>query len=564
MSVRNSRDSEDLLSISHPGNPGVRPPLRAMTRVSMVLGLFFSILLELWILSLRIRVYGADAERDKMEALFRRQARRFRQTAEVMGGLLVKVGQFLSSRVDLLPQPYIQELGALQDSVQPAPWPDIQKILEHELGHVSQLFATFDPDPIASASLGQVYRADTWTGQTLAVKIQRPDIDRIVTIDLRALRLVVALTTHLTRFGRTFDLMALFQEFHRTVHEELDYNLEAEHARLIAEEGAGFGWLVVPEVYADLSTRRVLSMAYHPGIKISDVDALTRAGHSRTVLAERIIHLYLHMVMDTGFFHADPHPGNILVDGDGRIVLLDHGMTGRIPQVARRQIRRLFVGVSERRASLIVDSLLALGVVRPDADIRRLRARAGYLLERYYAETLTDVTQLDLDSLFHDLEQLVRDEPIQFPASFAFLGRAISMLMGLAEMLDPSVNLINLFRPYAERFVTEDAGGRIGYLAHRVQDWAGSVVALPPVALRVLRQAEDGELETAIRWSAGTEALNRLGRQVGGLIAALYVTGFSVLGIWLLTLGWTESAYFAFGWAGLQLVWRWYRNRRSR
>ena len=564
MSSRNSGNSEDALSISQPGSPRVRPPMRALVRVTMVLSLFFSILLELWTLSLRIRIYGADAERDRMEAVFRRQARRFRRTAEIMGGLLVKVGQFLSSRVDILPQPYIQELGALQDSVQPAPWPAIKAILDHELGDVSHVFRSFETTPIASASLGQVYRAETWTGQMLAVKIQRPDIDRIVAIDLRAIRLVVAFTTYLTTFGRTFDLVALFQEFQRTVHEELDYDLEAAHARRIAGEGAEFPWLVVPGVYDDFSTRRVLSMDYRPGIKISEVGALTAAGHSRTVLAERIIHLYLHMVMDTGFFHADPHPGNLLVDDEGRIILLDHGMTGQITQGARRQIRRLFVGVSERRAPLIVDSLLGLGILRPDADVRRLRARAAYLLERYYAETLTDVTQLDLDSLFRDLEQLVRDEPIQFPASFAFLGRAISMLMGLAEMLDPSVNLINLFRPYAQRFVTEESGGTVGYLARRVQDWAGSVVSLPPVALRVLRQAEDGELEASIRWAEGSESLRRIGRQVGSLTAALYFTGFAVLGVWLLTLGWKESAYFAFAWAALQLLWRWLRSRRFR
>jgi len=564
MSSRNSGHSADTVSIAQPGDPRVRPPMRALVRVTMVLGLFFSTMLELWLLSLRIRLYGAESERDRADALFRRQARRFRRTAELMGGLLVKVGQFLSSRVDLLPAPYIQELGALQDSVKPAPWRGIEAILNRELGAVSELFRRFDQTPIASASLGQVYRAETWTGQLLAVKIQRPEIDRIVAIDLRALRLVVGLTAHLTRFGRTFDLMALFEEFERTVHQELDYDLEAENARRIREDGAMFPWLVVPAVHADFSTRRVLAMDYRPGIKISDVAALEAAGHSRTVLAERIIHLYLHMVMDTGFFHADPHPGNLLVDDDGRVILLDHGMTGQITGVARRQIRRLFVGISERRPPLIVDSLLALGVIRPEADLRRLRARAAYLLERYYAETLSDVTQLDLDGLFHDLEQLVREEPIQFPAAFAFLGRAISMLVGLAEMLDPSINLIHLFKPYAERFVTEDAGGRIGYLARRVQDWAGSVAALPPVALRVFRQLEDGELEAGIRWAEGSQHLRSLGRQIGGLTAALYVTGFAVLGVWLLTLGWTESADLAFAWAALQLVWRWYRSRRHR
>ncbi len=554
----------DAISIAHPGAERGRVPIRPAVRVFMVLRLFFSILFELWFLQIRVRVYGRDAVRPQLDPLFRRQARRFRRTAEIMGGLLVKVGQFLSSRVDVLPQPYIQELQSLQDAVQPDPWPALEAILAHELPDKDRLFRSFDPEPLASASLGQVYRAEAWSGQALAVKIQRPHIAAIVAADLRALRIVVTLTRRLTSFGRTFDLAALFEEFRRTIYEELDYEHESANAARIAEDCRDLPWLKVPTVYHELSTRHVLAMELCTGIKISDLAGLDRAGVSRKQLAERVIHLYLHMVMNTGFFHADPHAGNILVEPDGRIVLLDYGMTGQITPAVRRHIRRLFVGVSERRPTVVVDSLVALGVVRPDADLRALNARAAYLLERYYAETLTDISQLDIESLLRDLEQLVREEPIQFPAAFAFLGRAISMLVGLAESLDPSVNLIDLFRPYASRFVTDEAGGPVGYFVRRAQDWAGSTLALPPTALRVMRRIDDGELETGIRWEIGSRHLKDINRRLAELTAAFYVTGFAVLGVWLLTLHWTESADFAFGFSAFQLVWRWYQGRRSR
>jgi predicted unusual protein kinase regulating ubiquinone biosynthesis (AarF/ABC1/UbiB family) len=556
--------TSDALSIAHSADEQGRVPIRPAVRIYIVLRLFFSILLELWAMNLRVRVQGMEAVRPQLDPLFRRQARRFRRTAEMMGGLLVKVGQFLSSRVDVLPQPYIQELQALQDNVRPDPWPTVEAVLMREIPDKDVRFRSFDPEPLASASLGQVYRAETAHGDPVAVKIQRPNIRTIVAADLRALRMVVGLTRRLTTFGRTFDLGALFDEFRRTIYEELDYVHEAANAARIAQDCRDLPWLKVPMVHSDLSTRQVLTMELCSGVKISDLEGLERAGISRTQVAERVIHLYLHMVMNTGFFHADPHAGNILVQPGGRIVLLDYGMTGQITPALRRQIRRLFVGVSERRPTVIVDSLVALGIVRPEADLRALKARAAYLLERYYAETLTDVRQLDIDSLLHDLEQLVREEPIQFPAAFAFLGRAIGMLVGLAESLDPSVNLIDLFRPYASRFVTDEAGGPIGYLERRVQDWLGATVALPPAALRVLRRIDDGDLETGIRWEVGQQHLRRIDRRLAELTAAFYVTGFTVLGVWLLTLGWRESADFAFAFAAAQLLWRWWRSRGSR
>lgn len=549
-------------SIPQSTEPTDSSSIRPIVRITMVLRLFTGILLELWYLDLLRRVYGPEAIRPRLDSTFHSQAVRFRLTAERMGGLLVKVGQFLSSRVDLLPKPFVQELQALQDRVREAPWDSVKPLIEQELGPVDTVFATFNPRPLASASLGQVYEALTWTGQRLAVKVQRPHIHDIVRADLKAIRIVVALTSRLTRFGRTFDLAAVFAEFRRTVTQELDYRQEAVSAARIAEDCREMPWLKVPKVHENFTTPTVLTMDLEPGIKVSDYDALTAAGIDRRTVAERLIHLYLHMVMDVGFFHADPHPGNILITPDASLVLLDYGMVGHVTVTSRRQMRRLFVGISERRPNVIVDSLYALAIVRPEADRRTLTSRVSYLLERYYAETLQDIRQLDLDHLLRDVESLVREEPVQFPAEFAFLGRAIGMLVGLATGLDPEINLVRLFAPYARRFVTQDSGGPLGFVVRRAQEWVTAAAVLPPVALRVLRQAEDGEMELGVRWSAGADILARLTRSVALLAASFQLVGFVALGVWLTQLGWRLAADAAFAWAGLQFLW--YASTRRR
>ena len=305
-------------SIPHSPDHRGSPPSRPAVRIYLVLSLFLSILLDHWRLRWIMRLYGPTAAEARLERTMQRQAVRIRETAERMGGLVVKVGQFLSSRLDLLPKVFIQELATLQDRVRQAPWDEVRVVLEAEVGPLDQAYLSFETTPMASASLGQVYGAVDWDGRPLAVKVQRPHIDRIVQADLRALGLVVLLATRLTSLSRTFDLPRLLEEFRRTVLEELDYEAEADNAASIRQETADLAQLRIPHVHRDRSTRRVLTMERLDGIKISDVAKLEALGISRQALAERVIHLYLHMVMDSGFFHADPHPGNLLVQPDGR------------------------------------------------------------------------------------------------------------------------------------------------------------------------------------------------------------------------------------------------------
>ncbi len=505
--------------------------IRVVNRVYRVVGLFLGILISIGWFAFWQRNRADTPEKEKFwNDLYTRHAVRFRETAEEQGGLLIKVGQFLSSRVDLLPQPFIDQLQFLQDRVQSAPWTLVFPILEHELGPLHETFLIFDEVPLAAASLGQVYRAVLLDGSQVAVKVQRPYIESAVEADLKALTIVVNMTTRLTRFGRSFDLYTVLREFRRIVMEELDYKHELANTELLREDIKHFDYVTVPHTYPSFSTERVLTMQFCDGIKINQRAEMLARGINPTTVAERAIHLYLHMVMESGAFHADPHPGNILVGPQGNLILLDYGMVGILDPAARKQLRRLFVAVSKRDAAELSASMEGLGMIRPEADTTQLRRQIQYLLDRYYAETLDDITSLDLVAMLRDFENLLRTQPIQVPGQFAFLGRAIAILVGLAEGLDPEINLVELFAPYAKRFVTEDEGGSLGYAKRTLTHFASTLADLPELSHRVLKQVENGELETQMQWKSGQKELQHLHRDVQNLVQAVYVVGFAFIG----------------------------------
>lgn len=520
-----------------------------LLRIAVVVWLFVTMVTAIFF-GLR-RARGPRIE--ERDLLYRREARRFRETAERLGGLLIKVGQFLSSRVDLLPRSFVDEIASLQDHVHPAPWGAIAETLREEFGDRLEAFRSFDQNPLAAASLGQVYRAALPDGTPVAVKIRRPQIESIVEADLRALGLIVRLTSF-TRFGRTFDLPTVLREFREVVAEELDYHHEAENTERIRAVLTAFPFVRIPRTFLAWSSRRVLTMEYWEGTKISDVEAIRRRGIDPSMIAARIIHLYLHMVMDAGIYHADPHPGNLLVADSGEIVLLDYGMVGTLEVGLKRQLRKLFVGISEQDPQALMESLEAIGMVLPRADRVALRQRLRYMLDRYYAETLTQLAELDVARLLRDFETILQDEGIQVPGELAFLGRAIAILVGLATQLDPEVNLIRLFAPYARRFVTEDQGGAAGYALGKTQVFVRDLTQLPHLSARALRRIDEGELEAGLRWREGQRELGRIGRAIERLTRALYQLGFLLLAVLLFGQHRAHLAWGAVGLAALTFV----------
>ncbi|MCY0880716.1 MAG: AarF/UbiB family protein [Firmicutes bacterium] len=498
--------------------------------MARVIYLFVSMMISLGWTAFWLRNQPKTAQTEKTwQTVYLHQAVRFRETAEDLGGMLIKVGQFLSSRVDLLPQPFIDELQTLQDQVSAVPWDKIEPILLKDLGPISATFKDFDTTPLAAASLGQVYQAHLWNGRKVAVKVQRPQIRCIVSSDLKALGIVVQITTRFTNFGRSFDLFTVLREFHRTVFDEINYGKELENTETVRQTLKDIPWVHIPHVFPEYSTGRILTMEFYTGIKINQVAELKAHHIDPGHVAEEAINLYLHMVFDIGIFHADPHPGNILVNDQGDLILLDYGMIGRIDWADKQNLRKLFVAISERNPQAIIDSMAALGMVPPQAQTPRLKRHIRYLLDRYYAETLDQLNRLDLPALFKEFEDLLRSESIQMPGHYAFLGRAIAILVGIATTLDPHINLVQLFKPYVTRFITEEQGGKFAYARQKAKEWGQSLTEWPLISSRVLHKIDQGDLQTQLSWEAGTDEIRRLGRQMLHLTQSVYIIGIALI-----------------------------------
>ncbi|HEX8728545.1 MAG TPA: AarF/ABC1/UbiB kinase family protein, partial [Ktedonobacterales bacterium] len=462
----------------------------------------------------RARARGQDAH-PNLDVL-RRALRNFRITAIEMGGLLIKLGQFLSARADLLPPEALAELTQLQDEVPAERFGDIRRIIEQSLGApTGDIFSAIDATPAGSASLGQVHRARLKDGRLVAIKVQRPNIERIVRADLRAIRFVLELVRRLApSMDEVMDFRGLYSEFSRTVYEELNYEREGRNAERFAQLFADEPGIRVPAVIWDYTTRRVLALEWLDGIKVTDLAALDAAKVDRDALAQRITGSYVRQMLQFGFFHADPHPGNIFVqptDGDFRIVFLDFGMMGTITMRMKQGLRDAFLGLTTQDAQLVVRGMDTLGFLGDGANRGQIEQAVGLMIGQFSAMPFGQFREMDPSIMMHEVESLLYDQPLRLPAHLAFFGRAMAMLFGLATTLSPHFNLLDTTLPYAQEFLGENVMDAIPRMLG-ARSWADlgrtltrdgaamarSVAALPQLAERVLGRIERGELRMII------------------------------------------------------------------
>jgi predicted unusual protein kinase regulating ubiquinone biosynthesis (AarF/ABC1/UbiB family) len=459
---------------------------------------------------LHARARGEFDARPNVEALLR-ILREFRRTAVDMGGLLIKLGQFLASRADLLPPEALAELAMLHDELPPERFEAIAALVEHELGApLGELFTAFDPRPAGSASLGQVHRARLRDGRVIAIKVQRPGISSIVRTDLNTLRFVLGVVRWLAPAAdRIIDLRALYREFSRTVYEELDYEREGQNAerfgRLFAEDER----ILAPAVIWERTTRRVLALEWMEGIKITRVAELDAAGVNRHALAKQLANAYFKQVFEAGFFHADPHPGNILVQPchDGaRMVFVDFGMIGIITPRIKAALRDSFGGVARQDAARVVRGLDAMGFLSEEADRDQLEHLVGLMLTRFSALPFGQLRNMNRHEVMGDLETVLYDQPLRLPTQLAFFGRALSMLLGLTVSLSPEFNFAEVAAPYARQFLSSGGNTLLGLLGvdsvealglevlrEGIMMWR-SLIAMPHRLDRVLARAERGDM----------------------------------------------------------------------
>src|SRR5579872_7391212 len=354
----------------------------------------------------------------------------FRITAIKLGVLMIKLGQFLSSRADLLPDQALEVLGSLQDEVPPAPFTHVVSLIEEELGKpVEQVFSVLERKCAAAASLGQVHKAVlASTGAEVAVKIQRPNIDQLVRMDLSTLKFVIWVINRFVDTSEFIDLMGVYQEFKRTVYEEIDYVTEGANAKRFKEMFKDDPNIYIPSVYEDYTSRRLLVLEWVDGIKINDYPALEAAGIDRLEVANRTVRAYFHQFFDEGFFHADPHPGNIFVrpgvPGYGPIIaFVDFGMVGSLTQRMKKFLQDLFLSFVACDAKAMVESLSSLGFIGEGANLETIEHGIALLLGQFYGMTLGEARNLDFPAVAEDIGKLLYDQPFQIPAQFAFTGR---------------------------------------------------------------------------------------------------------------------------------------------
>lgn len=522
---------------------------------------------------------------------WRRIARRFRLLAIDLGGVQIKLGQFLSSRVDILPEVVTTELSGLQDEVPPVELPYILERLTQELGPIDEVFCEFSPEPVAAASLGQVHFGVLRDGRPVAVKVQRPRIREIVQVDLAALGWIISIVKRYPPIRRRADLQALYEEFCRVLNRELDYTIEAQNGMIFRHNFANAPGVYVPLPYPEVSTDRVLVMERINGIKITETEKLKAAGVDMMDLADRLNKTYLQQIFLDGFFHADPHPGNLFVevhtspdppnanggqpssaglpteplaapigyangavstqsqngnsDGGGAshaatvgyehtlrgrpftLIFIDFGMIGELPKSATDALRENIIGVATNDPERIVNSWYRLNMILPGADRRALVKGVGVLMNFVYNRSVHELNNVDVNAIYQEIEDLVREMPFQLPQELIFLGRAVSIVSGLITSIEPNFNLFESAKPIASRLMEREARAGNGWadqLQREALDLAKLLLGLPRQMDAYYRAAANGELMTRTDFSRLEHGVRRIERATtrltGGVVAA--------------------------------------------
>ncbi len=503
----------------------------------------------------------------------------FRVAAIKLGVLMIKLGQFLSSRADLLPDEAIAVLASLQDEVPPAPFEHVVSIIESETGkRVEQIFSVLERECTAAASLGQVHKAVLLaTGETVAVKIQRPNTDQLVRMDLSTLKFVIRVINFFVDTTGFIDLMGIYREFKRTTYEEIDYKAEAMNAKHFKEMFKDDPTIYIPAMYDQYVTPHMLVIEWIDGIKINDYVALEALGISRLEVAKRTVSAYFYQFFVEGFFHADPHPGNIFVkkgvttaDGGPIIAFIDFGMVGTLTKGMKQSLKELFISFLSRNSRALVNALVKLGFVGQGANMIAIERGMSMMMEQYYGMSLGAVRELDIPEVAQDVERLLYGQPFQIPAQFAFTGRAISTLGGVSTGLAPEFNFVEVATPYARKFLGLDSEG-IGqtvqeYLTQAL-DTGRTLLALPRALEQLISKLETGQVEVKLAGDRPKDRIRfRFGRSggggggtgsntaAGGLAWSLMFIAALASGVYLTTAHLMIPAWFCLGLAGVTML----------
>jgi predicted unusual protein kinase regulating ubiquinone biosynthesis (AarF/ABC1/UbiB family) len=528
-------------------------------RTLEIWGFVVTFIFKAWLDNQKFSYKGGMTEEKKK---LRRQtlAKWLKESILRLGPTFIKIGQQFSTRVDILPQEYVDQLSELQDQVPPFPSETALAIVEEELGaSVGDIFDQFDYEPIAAASLGQVHRARL-KGQEVVIKVQRPGLKDLFDIDLKNLRVIAEYLQKIDpkSDGAKRDWVAIYDECASVLYQEIDYTKEAANAELFASNFKNMSYVKVPTIYWDYTTPQILTMEYVPGIKINKIQALDQLGVDRKRLGRYAVESFLEQILSHGFFHADPHPGNIAVDdvNGGRLIFYDFGMMGSISPNIREGLLETFYGVYEKDPDKVLQSMIQMGVLVPTGDMTAVRRTAQFFLNSFeerlaaqrrekeeatgelgFKKPLSKEEKLmkkkqRLAAIGEDLLSISSDQPFRFPATFTFVVRAFSVLDGIGKGLDPRFDITEIAKPYALELLRFREAGVEVVLKDFTKRWDRQSQAFYNLFRQadrvdrlatIIQRLEQGDLKLRVRTLESERAFQRVAtvqKTIGNAVAA--------------------------------------------
>lgn len=444
-----------------------------------------------------------------------------RQALEELGPTFIKLGQILSTRPDLLPDGYIAELSKLQDSATPVPLEEIYRVIEEEFGvPVHEIFLQFDDVPLATASLGQTHLAVLPDGTEVVVKVQRPGIRNVIENDLEIIASLVRFVEQHSERARLYNLSDLVDEFSITLRQEMDYTREGRHGDQLKQILADLPLARVARTFWEYTTSRVLTIERVCGVKITDLEELESRGYDKHQIAQNLSRIFLHMVFVDGFFHGDPHPGNIVVQEDNVIGLLDYGMVGRLDRSLRGQVTTLVAEYLQEDSNGFADALLSIGTFPPDLDRKAFVQELDRLLRQYYG---APVGQVRIGEALSRSLGITTRYAIRLPASLGLLVKVLIGIEGIDRMLDPNFNLAEEARPFIAKSIRDQFSPRLltSQLYHTLLSWKELLLELPHRASDVLDRMAEGTFRITFKHEGLEKPISDIDKSANRLSFAL-------------------------------------------
>ena len=494
--------------------------LKKLKRAFLIWITLISLLLNLWIDNIRFTIFQTkNNEKSRVQI---KRARWFTNQLIKLGSAFIKIGQLLSARPDLIPNTWIQELSKLQDQVPNFSFAQVEDTIRNELGSKFNKIDQIICDPVGSASLAQVHRATLKDGKKVVFKVQRPNLKELFIIDLGIMQQIAGLLQKNKNWSRGRNWVEIAKECRKVLMKELDFNCEAQYAARFRQQFLDDENVEVPEVIWDMSSEKVLCLSYVEGTKISDLEKLKSQEIDLSKIAEIGAISYLKQLVNYGFFHADPHPGNLAVSSEGKLIFYDFGMMGNISNNLQTRLGGMVKAAALRDASSLVSQLQQAGLISKDIDVGPVRRLVRLMLK----EALTPPFSPNIiEKLSGDLYELVYETPFQLPVDLIFVMRALSTFEGVGRMLDPGFNLVSVTKPYLIELMTsnnQSPNDLINQFGRQVGELGSKAVGIPKRIDESLERLEQGDLQLQIR-------MGESDRQFKKMFTAQKTLGHSIL-----------------------------------